>query len=238
MSDYAKHIEVLDGYARIGSLDPYLVPALTAASELMRAAAKSHEERASRVGEAPADYAARMEAMDNTLRAAALAEGYARGKVDYLDAYLDKEQERKIESEASAREIADVERELQNKLSAAQAEIEQLRVEYDQDHRMLVGVAHALETKLTERDAEIERLRAENARTDANYRHACELRSSAQRQLEPSLLREGALQTKLTNLRAAAERAEQQLRVCGKWRGLVAVIGVADDVLNAIEASR
>lgn len=45
------------------------------------------------------------------------------------------------------------------------------------------------------------------------------------------------LRTKLANLLAAAERAEQQLRVCGECPVQSQIVGVADDVLAAIKAS-
>lgn len=55
---------------------------------------------------------------------------------------------------------------------------------------------------LVQAEAENERLRASIERDAANHRHANKLALLAQSQLEPSILREGALEAKLTKLRA------------------------------------
>ncbi len=68
---YEKEIEVLRAIKAATGHGPPEGPALTAAIELMRAADNA---RYARPGEAPADYAARMERMDESERAAARAE--------------------------------------------------------------------------------------------------------------------------------------------------------------------
>lgn len=253
MTDYAKHIEALESLRQPAYLDPRHVEALTAAIELMRAAApKSPEEERELVQQVTAeiplapDLASRIAIRDQILdlRAAARAEGYARGQTQEAVDYV-------MKDHAEAADMIARTIRAERELSAAQAEIERLRAKLDLETERLPIEFGA---QIAERDAEIERLRAgqasisavrttqndvgylraalDNQRADAT--EAREVRDAAVSAMDCAKQERNALETKLTNLRAAAERALHELNTSPSHGSYVARPILED----AIEASR